>query len=437
MTERKSERGICELYEQDPERADWMIFGRKAFADRRGFLRGAGLATMAGVVGATIPFHRNMPGGLIPAALAEETNGFSIEGKDGLSILNDRPINAETPAHLLNDDVTPTARHFVRNNGIPPQNMSADGWTLKIDGLVNNEMEMSIDELKDRFEVVRMVLQLECGGNGRAAFNPPASGNQWTVGAIGNSEWTGVRLRDVLMAAGVQPGAVYTAHYGADEHLSGDPAKEAISRGMPIWKAMDPDTLIAFEQNGQPIHPQNGAPLRIVAPGWPGSVSQKWLTRIWIRDQVHDGAKMTGQSYRVPRYAVAPGQEVPDEDFQIIESMPVKSLITWPMSGHVLPVDHRLLEVRGHAWAGDEVVTAMDVSIDFGATWQPAELMAPVNSHAWQTWRAKIKFPTKGYYEVWARATDSMGRMQPFTINWNPKGYLNNSMHRIAVRVEV
>jgi DMSO/TMAO reductase YedYZ molybdopterin-dependent catalytic subunit len=437
MTQRKPERGICELYENDPERADWMIFGRKACADRRGFLRGAGLATMAGVVGATIPFHRNMPSGLIPAAIAEETNGFSIEGKDGLTVLNDRPVNAETPAHLLNDDITPTARHFVRNNGGVPDNTSPDGWTLKIDGMVNNEMEMSIDELRDRFEVVRKSLQLECGGNGRAAFNPPASGNQWTVGAVANSEWTGVRLRDVLMAAGVQPGAVYTAHIGADPHLSGDPDKLPLSRGMPIWKAMDPDTLIAFEQNGEPIHPMNGAPLRLVAPGWPGSVSHKWLTRIWIRDQVHDGPKMTGQSYRVPRYAVAPGQEVPNEDFQIIESMPVKSLITYPQSGHVLPVDHRLLEVRGHAWAGDEVVTAMDVSIDFGATWQPAELMAPVNSHSWQNWRAKISFPTKGYYEVWARATDSQGRMQPFTINWNPKGYLNNSMHRIAVRVEV
>jgi len=437
MTQRKSERGICELYEQDPERADWLIFGRKACADRRGFLRGAGLATMAGVVGATIPFHRNMPSGLIPAALAEETNGFAIDGKDGLSVLNDRPVNAETPAHLLDDDITPTSRHFIRNNGVPPTSMDAEGWSLKIDGLVNNPMEMSIGDLRERFEVVTLALQLECGGNGRAAFNPPASGNQWTVGAVANSEWTGVRMRDVLMAAGISPDAVYTAHYGADSHLSGDPEKDAVSRGMPIWKAMDPDTIIAFEQNGGPIHPMNGAPLRIVAPGWPGSTSQKWLTRILIRDQVHDGQKMGPRSYRTPRYPVAPGEEVPDEAFQIIESMPVKSLITSPMTGHTLPIDHRSLEVRGHAWAGDELVTAVDLSTDFGATWQPAELMPPMNSHSWQTWRSQLNFPSKGYYEIWARATDSKGRMQPFTVNWNPKGYLNNSMHRIAVRVEV
>jgi DMSO/TMAO reductase YedYZ molybdopterin-dependent catalytic subunit len=436
MGDKRQERGICELYAEDPERADYLIFGRRANADRRGFMQGAGLATMGAVLGAAIPFHRNLPAGLIPAALAEETDSFMLEGKDGLTVLNDRPVNAETPAHLLDDDVTPTARHFIRNNGIAPENTSPDGWTLKIDGLVDSPMELSIDDLKDRFEVVSYKLQLECGGNGRAAFNPPASGNQWTVGAVGNSEWTGVRLVDVLQAAGVKPEAIYTAHYGADSHLSGDSGKDAISRGMPIWKAMNEHTLIAFEQNGAPIHPMNGAPLRIVAPGWPGSTSQKWLTRIWLREQVHDGQKMGPTSYRVPSYPVAPGEEVPHEAMRIIESMPVKSLITYPKSGHTLPVDHRTVEVRGHAWAGDEHVSAMHVSTDFGATWQRAELMSPPNPYSWQRWRAELNFPTKGYYEVWARATDSKGRMQPFTVNWNPKGYLNNSMHRIAVRVE-
>ena len=436
MSDQRRERGICELYEEDPERADYLIFGRRAHADRRGFLRGAGLATMGAILGTTIPFHRNMPAGLIPAALAESHDGFMIEGKEGLSVLNDRPVNAETPAHLLDDDITPTARHFIRNNGVPPENTSPDGWTLKIDGFVQNELELSIDDLKNRFEVVTYALQLECGGNGRAAFNPPASGNQWTVGAVGNSEWTGVRLADVLNAAGLKAEALYTAHYGADSHLSGDPDKDAVSRGMPIWKAMDPHTIIAFEQNGAPIHPMNGAPLRIVAPGWPGSTSQKWLTRIWVRDQVHDGQKMGPTSYRTPRYPVAPGEEVPNEAFRIIESMPVKSLITYPKSGYILPRDHRTVEVRGHAWAGDEYVTGMRVTTDFGVTWQEAELLPPPNGYAWQRWSAEIEFPTQGYYEVWAQAIDNKGRLQPFAVNWNPKGYVNNSMHRIAVRVE-
>jgi DMSO/TMAO reductase YedYZ molybdopterin-dependent catalytic subunit len=429
----KKEVDLFDLYAEDPEKADRVVFGRIPNADRRGFLKGAGLATMAALLGGAIPFHRNMPAGLIPAAMAEEP--FSIEGKDGLVVLNDRPVNAECPAHLLDDEVTPTNRHFVRNNGVPPESMDASGWTLEIDGEVDKALSLSIDELKEQFDVVTLQLQLECGGNGRSFFDPKAKGNQWTVGAVASSEWTGVRLADVLKAAGVKDSAVYTAHYGADTHLSGDPKKLPISRGVPIEKAMDPHNLIAFEQNGAPIHPMNGAPLRLVVPGWPGSCSHKWLTRIQIRDQVHDGPKMTGQSYRVPEYPVAPGEEVPKEAFQIIESMPVKSLVTYPQSGVEVSASDPVLEVRGHAWAGDNKVTAVDLSIDFGATWVKADLREPVNPYAWQHFNAKVKFPMKGYYEVWARATDDEGRMQPFAIAWNPKGYLNNSMHRVAVRV--
>ncbi|UCH49427.1 MAG: molybdopterin-dependent oxidoreductase [Betaproteobacteria bacterium] len=430
--DKNSGKDIFELYAEDPQNADRVVFGRETYADRRGFLKGAGLATMAALLGGAIPFHRNMPGGLIPVALAEE--GFRIENKDGLVVLNDRPVNAECPPHLLDDAVTPTARHFVRNNGIPPANIEAANWTLQIDGEVNSPMTLSIAELERRFEVVKLQLTIECGGNGRAYFDPKAKGNQWTLGAVASSQWTGVRLADVLKTAGVKSGAVYTAHYGADAHLSGNPDKDPISRGVPIAKAMNPYNLIAFEQNGAPIHPMNGAPLRLVVPGWPGSCSQKWLTRVRVRDQVHDGAKMTGTSYRVPGYPVAPGQKVPKEDFQIIEAMPVKSLITYPESGIALS-GSRALDVRGHAWAGDHSVKSVDLSIDFGATWIKANLRKPANPYAWQHFTARVRFPSKGYYEVWARATDDTGEQQPFSIAWNPKGYLNNSMHRVAVNV--
>jgi len=429
----KQLRGLCELYAEDPERADWLVFGRLAGPGRRGFLKGAGLATMSAVLGAGIPFHRNLPAGLIPAALADDLKDFAIAGKDGLIVLNDRPVNAETAAHLLDDPITPTARHFIRNNGNPPEEVDPAAWTLTIDGEVDSPLELTIDDLKRRFDVVSLQLQLECAGNGRAGFNPPASGNQWTVGAVGCSEWTGVRLADVLQAAGVKPSAVYTGHFGADSHLSGDPEKVPISRGAPIEKALDPHNLIAFEMNDGALHPMNGAPLRLVIPGWPGSCSQKWVTRVWVRDQVHDGEKMGGMSYRVPGYPVAPGAEVPTEDFVIIESMPVKSIITHPAGGE--PTAGRTIEVRGHAWAGDRTVSAVDVSYDFGASWQSAELEQPANPYAWQHWRTEIELPQAGYYEVWARATDEAGKMQPFAVAWNPRGYLNNAMHRIALTV--
>ena len=434
----KETRGLRELYEADPLAADARLFGRKAHSDRRGFLKGAGLATMTALLGTAFPFHRLLPAGLIPAALADETEVFFLQGKDGLTVLNDRPINVETPAHLLDDDVTPTARHFVRNNGLLPDTalrMSAPDWTLTIDGEVETPLSLSIDNLRDRFEIVSLKLQVECGGNGRFGFNPPAIGNQWTLGAIGNAEWTGVRLRDVLTAAGLKDSAVYTAHYSTDHHLSRNPDKQAISRGVPIAKAMDPHTLIAFEMNGEPLPALHGFPLRLIVPGWPGSASQKWLERIEIRDQVHDGTKMTGKSYRVPAYPVEPGTRVPKEDFRIIESMPVKSLITFPETKSVINNSSRETEVRGHAWAGDRAVSSVDVSMDFGATWIPADLSAPPNPFSWQRWQIDLTFPQDGYYEIWARATDSEGIAQPFAIDWNPKGYLNNSLHRIALTV--
>jgi len=432
---RRRERGLCELYQQDPEAADRAVFGRVSHPDRRGFLKGAGLGAMAAVLGGVVPYHRLMPAGLIPAAFAEGDGDFLIEGKDGLSVLNDRPLNAETPAHLLDADITPINRHFVRNNGIPPENASAAEWSLSVDGEVDTPLTLSIEELRSRFEVVELALQIECGGNGRAGFNPPASGNQWTIGAIGNSRWRGVRLKDVLEAAGVKPSAVYTGHLGADTHLSGDPEKAPLSRGVPIEKAMDPHNLIAFEQNGEDIHPMNGAPLRLVIPGWPGSCSQKWLTGIRLASEKWDGTKMAAPSYSVPAYPVQPGAEVPESDFVTIESMLVKSIITSPRSGETLEPGQRSLRLRGHAWAGDSAVTKVELSRDFGTSWTEAPLNPLANPYSWATWEGEVGFPTHGYYEVWARATDDQGRVQPFSVPWNPKGYMNNAMHRIAVLV--
>lgn len=428
----KQEKGLIELYNDDPERADYLVFGRRSGLDRRGFLRGAGLASMGAVLGTSIPFSANMPSGLIPAALAESVDDFRIESKHADMIVhNDRPVNVEAAPHLLDDDITPADKHFIRNNGTMPEPINKDDWRLTIDGEVEEELELSYDQLMNEFDTVTLRLQIECGGNGRGGFNPLPRGNPWTIGAIGCAEWTGVRLRDVLRRAGVKQSAVYTGHYSYDEHLSGDPDRPAISRGGPIDKMMDPHTIIALQMNGEDIPIEHGYPARVIAPGWPGSVSQKWVTRIWVRDREHDGPGMTGLSYRVPRFPVEPGAEVADEDMMVMSSMVVKSAITNPVVGTEVQAG-RPFEVRGQAWAGDDHVTAMEVSIDFGATWQPAELEAPPNRYAWQRWRANITPPQAGYYEVWARATDNRGRSQPMVVpGWNPRGYLNNACHRI------
>ena len=432
---KRPERGLEELYSGDPERADSLL---GLDGERRRILRVIGSAPLAWFLSETMPFGPLRPKGLIPVALAQGEKPFAIEGKEGLLVLSDRPINAETPIGLLDDDVTPNHRHYIRNNGLIPERAAKrdlTGWKLTVDGEVGTPLKLDLNDLKVRYPHQTLQLQLECAGNGRAGFRPPASGLQWKMGAVGCAMYTGIRLKDVLESAGVKPSAVYVAYYGEDVHLSGDPNAIPISRGVPIQKAMDDFTLLAWEMNGEPLPAQHGFPLRLVAPGWPASVSGKWLTRLWVRDRVHDGEKMGGHSYRVPRYPVEPGGDVPDADMVIIEAMPVKAIVTRPATG----IEHRAREplpLRGHAWCGDGRVRSVHVSFDFGATWTETALQPPRNPFAWQRWSTEIRFPTVGHYEVWARATDHAGRQQPMVVpGWNPGGYLNNGMHRIAVRV--
>ena len=403
--------------------------------DRRRFLKNTALSSMAIVLGTDIVFGHNLPKGMKILGLDE--NVASLPGKDGrLTILNDRPINAETPPYLLDDNITPGEMFFVRNNGVPPIDVDVNNWTLTIGGeSAKKEIVFTLAELKSKFKQYTYQLTLECGGNGRKEFNPPAKGNQWGLGAVGCAEWTGVRLKDVLEAAGMKSDAVYIGYYGADTHLSGDPDKDPISRGVPIHKAMEEESMIAWAMNGENIPMLNGHPLRLVIGGWPASCSGKWLNKIVIRNKVHDGVKMTGQAYRIPCDAVEPGKKVADEDMCIIESMPVKSLITFPKTGGVISLNEQL-PIRGHAWAGDQIVSKVEYSIDFGATWKSCALTNPVNRHAWQHFNATVSFPKVGYYEVWAKATDDQGISQPMILpGWNPKGYLNNACHRIAIKV--
>lgn len=436
----KQQIGLHELYAKDPIAADRLLWGRESDPEtRRGFLKKGALLAIGAALGAPMVYAKHFPAGMIPAGLALADQPFQIPGKHPeLIVLNDRPLNVETPAHLLDDKRTPADKFFIRNNGLPPDEdeLDVNTWTLTIDGeSVRQAKTYTLQELKQKFAHHTYELLLECGGNGRKEFSPPAKGNQWDVGAVACAAWTGVRLKDVLQDVGIKSNAVYIGYYGKDRHVSGNPEKVAISRGVPIEKAMMEETIIAWAMNGQPIPYQNGHPLRLVVGGWPASCSGKWLTKIVVRDRVHDGSKMESPAYRMPCEPVAPGAKVKDEDMCIIESMPVKSVITYPKTGASLRLGQQL-PIRGHAWAGELDVERVDVSIDFGATWQQATLERPANRLAWQHFSAKVGFPKKGYYEVWAKATDSRGQAQPMILpGWNPKGYLNNACHRIAVKI--
>jgi len=403
---------------------------------RRNFVRKAVLGTMTTVIGADIVFGNVLPEGYQPLAL-QDPDPFKMFDKDkGMVVLNDKPWNIEAKAHLLDDKITPNKFMFIRNNGLIPEDIDASKWTLTIEGeSVKQEKTYSLADLKSKFTQHTYQLTLECGGNGRSEFDPPAKGNQWTIGAVSSATWTGVRLRDILEDVGIKGDAVYIGYHAADVHLSRDPKKEPISRGAPMPKALQDETLVAFKMNGEDIPLAHGYPLRLVAGGWPASVSGKWIDRISVRNIVHDGTKMTGTAYRVPCNPVAPGEKVKDEDMCIIESMPVKSLITYPKTGATIQQGKKL-NIRGHAWAGELEVSKLEYSIDFGSTWKECAIEKPANRLAWQHFTANIDFPKKGYYEVWARATDARGISQPMLLpGWNPKGYLNNACHRIAIKV--
>lgn len=348
-----------------------------------------------------------------------------------LRVLENHPFNAEALAPALDQPITPVGHFFIRNNGILPGALDLQNWTLTVDGEVERATTWSLNELKASFEPVTVTAVLECAGNGRARFAPPTSGLQWTDGAVGCARWRGVRLGDVLRACGVKASAVYTGHFSPDRHAE-KPEQPAISRGLPIEKALAPETLLAFAMNDEPLTEQHGAPLRVVAPGYPGSAWQKWLTRIWVRDREHDGAKMTGTDYRLPRRPVAPGEDIHPADFDVITDMPVKSLITCPAEGFAAPA-RKPLEVRGFAWAGHAEVASVAVSADGGKTWQDATLEPAEGRFAWHRFRATVTPKAAGTITLLARATDASGRTQPLdAAAWNPAGYCNNGAHRVS-----
>jgi sulfite oxidase len=419
------------MEESSLEQSDKGLFS----LDRRSFIRKSLLSTMSTLLGAEIIHAATMPEGYVPLALSQAFD--PMKGKNPEMIIrSDQPWNVEARPHHLDDPITPFENIFIRNNGLIPDDVDASTWTLTVSGeSVQQEKTYRLPDLKKNFKPYSYQLVLECGGNGRSGYYPPTAGNQWEEGAVYCAEWTGVRLKDLLQDVGIKSDAVYIGYFGTDKHLNGDSTKPVISRGVPISKAMQDETLIAWSMNGKDIPLAHGYPLRLVCGGWPASVSGKWLNKIVVRNKEHDGAKMTGDAYRMPKNPVAPGEDPPVEGMTIIESMPVRSIITYPKTGAMFGKSKRL-NVRGHAWAGELKVASVQISVDFGATWKTCSLKKPANRLAWQQWSTELSFPEAGYYEIWAKATDTKGISQPMVIpGWNPKGYLNNACHRIAVKV--
>ena len=371
--------------------------------------------------------------GSIDTEFMQRTDERSLvaQQKPDLVLFETPEVNAETPAHLLDSDITPLPRLFVRNTGhlpvIPQDALTA--WTLTIDGTVRTPKTWTLRQLQDDFEQITETSVIECAGNGRAYFTDETSAPPWTHGAVGCVRWTGVRMSDLLSACGVEARAVYTAHHSPDRAIDGE--GPAISRGLPIAKAMAPETLIATAINGVPLPHLHGGPLRVVAPGFPGSAWQKWLTRIEIRDREHDGARMTGLHYRMPRHPVRPGEPIDPSQFDPITDMPVRSIITFPRDGFSRPAG-QLMGIRGYAWSGHIPVARVDISTDGGKNWRPANLQRAPDRFAWRRFELALE-ALPGRLDIVARATDAKGNQQPLdSAPWNPRGYCNNAVHRIS-----
>jgi DMSO/TMAO reductase YedYZ molybdopterin-dependent catalytic subunit len=340
------------------------------------------------------------------------------------------PLNCETPPPLLGADVTPSSQFFRRNH-FPVPELDAATWRLAVNGLVRRQLTLSLDELK-RCSPRSLTVVLECAGNGRTQFWPPAEGERWGLGAVGNARWTGVRLADVLELAGIEAGAREVVFRGADTGVvDGSPEAIAFERSLGISAARQSGALLAYAMNDKPLSASHGQPVRLVVPGQYAVASVKWLTRITVTDQQFDGFfQAVHYVYEWQRGGAMVREPVGVQR--------VRAIITGPAAGdEVAPGD---LTIGGVAWSGAAPVARVEVSLDDGA-WRAAALTGEPGPHGWQQWELRTgtrkggRAPAAGQLRIRARATDRAGHMQGEPPEWNRLGYGGNFIHQVCVRL--
>lgn len=351
-----------------------------------------------------------------------------------LVVRSTEPLNAEPPADRLATFLTPQQDFYIRCHGPIPA--LHEDHAVEVAGLVDEPRFLRLADLRSSFPEHRVTAVLQCAGNRRSELQvvQKTTGDPWGVGAIGNAEWTGVRLADVLRAARIDAAnARFVAFRGADEvEVEGTHAPFEVS--IAFEKAMQADTLLAHAMNGEPLAPEHGAPLRLIVPGYAGVRSAKWLTRIEVRDRPSD-APMQQKDYKLFPPCVA-REEADWSKGMVIEEMPLNAAVTTPDLGRVQKAG--ALRLTGYAIAYGRAVARVDVSIDGGRSWHPAEIDRPGSSPwSWAQWIADIEL-TPGRHEVCVRAVDAAGQTQPARPDevWNFAGYLSSAWHRAPVTVE-
>ncbi|MGC9196394.1 MAG: sulfite oxidase [Syntrophobacteraceae bacterium] len=344
---------------------------------------------------------------------------------EGVRVMTENPLNAETPAIYLRSWTTPNEVFFDRNqNALMDCPIDPVDWRLTISGLVQKELELTLDKILD-MPKVSVANTLECSGNGRFLLGEKARGNPWTIGGVGNALWGGVWLKELLLEAGVKQAARHVAFEGYDKPAGSAGIK--FIRSIPIEKALS-STLLAYEMNGEPLPHKHGYPLRGLALGWAGANSVKWLCRITLLEKPYQGFYMD-KVYRIFQN----GQ--PPETGEVVTRIPLKSIITQPLGMEKVPAGR--VVVCGAAYGGEVGIGNVEVSADGAKTWQDAEFSGPDELYAWRQWRYVWEVRHPGVYTLMARATDKNGNRQPETARWNVLGYGNNGYREHAVSVEI
>jgi sulfite oxidase len=384
---------------------------------RREFVLGASAAI--GAVGAIRP---------LLSWGAEESP--AIPGKTGMIARSLRFLDLEMPAEYANSFVTPVEHFYVRNHMHEPNTVDPGEWRLSVGGEVEKPLTLSLAELT-KMEQHTVINTLECAGNGRAFAVPRVPGIQWEEGAVGTARFSGPRLRDLLERGGLKPTGKHVMFRGLDEVPRKVPP---FIRSIPIEKARDGNTLVALHMNGAALTRHHGFPARALVPGWIGAASCKWLTEIKVLDKEFNGNFMS-PGYRMPNQPVKPGEVVKVEDTHPLTGLNVKSLIASPRHG--ASVKSRAMHVQGVAWAGEADIEKVEVSTDSGATWHSAQLGKEQSHYAWRLWNYSWNAPKPGNYLIMSRATDTEGRAQPDSVQWNPSGYLINVVDRVEIHVQI
>jgi len=341
-------------------------------------------------------------------------------------VITAQPENSETPLDEARGWVTPRHLFFVRNHFEVPA-IDPASWELRIAGRVAREFTADLQTL-EAYPQRTVFATLECAGNGRSFLMTPMPGVQWGAGAIGHAEWSGVPLCLLLEEAGLRPEALEVVAEGADRGKEpGHPEEIVFARSLPLEKALHPETLVALRMNGEPLDRDHGFPARLIIPGWFGVASVKWLTRIEVVHRPFEG-HFQSVKYTVRRRT---GRGIRTES---IGAMEVKSEILGPRDGDILSLG--LERVFGLAWAGEEAVAAVEVSLDGGASWCRATLVGPRASYSWTLWEYVWDVCRSGEHELVARAISSGGGIQPAGYDSLRDGYLVNFSRRVTVRVD-